>query len=93
MTINTKTDLIMRITYDTEGMVYVIETFKNMGLYLNEVELKSILNNTKGYIVHQRSHRGIRTSLTPNGEDFVQNDSFSVPGIPIIDLDFDLPCS
>lgn len=83
---------LLGLYYQTRdrGMLRIIQAFNENGQSLTIEELrviKTILEN-RGFAVFQVEPQGVdyRSQITDNGIAFVESDSFSQPGTPILDL-------
>lgn len=96
MNLENKIDLTLKMLYNTVksnngiGGIYPKKMFENNGLTMTVEEEENIIGllNNRGFVVSQSSREGKRIYFDSHdrGKEFVENDSFSMPGTSILDI-------
>lgn len=96
MTFEEKIDLTLKMLYTTTkennglGGIYPKIFFEENGLVMTVEEEERIIEvlEQRGFAVSQLSHNGKRIYFDSHnrGKEFVENDSFSMPGTSILDI-------
>ena len=85
-----KLELLLRLSYNatrSQGMLLSQEELEQMGLPYDSIELGHIflLLDIMNIAVCQKEDNRLTIKLTNNGVRFCENDSFSNPGISLLD--------